>query len=228
MKLNAEKRAEFWSNVDVRSETECWEWTGGKHEGYGRFWANGRDAPAHRVAFLDSGGVLSEEKPMVLHRCGRKPCVNPRHLYAGSYQDNADDAARLGEQARGADVHGAKLNDDSVLSARRRYRARSASVGEMSREFGVSKGNMAKAIDGRSYAHLPGAVELRPADQRIKRRPSAKLDAEQETEIARMRADGATWVSIGLRFGVHPTTASQAADRLRKRIDDAERRVATE
>lgn len=73
--------ARFWSHVDVAAPDQCWEWTGSRnHRGgdYGRFYYQGRNWLAHRVAYLWNTGDLPDAD--LVHTCENPPCVNPDHL----------------------------------------------------------------------------------------------------------------------------------------------------
>lgn len=79
----------------------CWDWLGGKVSfGYGHFAYGPRgDAThvsAHVYSFTLHGGVLTPEKPCVLHACDNPPCSNPRHLWAGTKRDNTQDMIKKG------------------------------------------------------------------------------------------------------------------------------------
>ena len=108
----AQKR--FWAKVDIRGADECWLWTACRYPyGYGKFTLclagkKKRTCDAHRLAFFLATG---EWPPMVLHKCDVPPCSNPRHLKAGTRQDNMDDMTSKGRQAHG-DGHWSKKHPD--------------------------------------------------------------------------------------------------------------------
>lgn len=69
----------------------------------GRSALTGRTYYAHRVAFVNGGGILTAERPHVLHDCpgGDQPsCCEFAHLWSGTDQDNALDKARKGRGVR--------------------------------------------------------------------------------------------------------------------------------
>jgi len=97
-KLTIEER--FWTKVNVRGLSDCWEWTAYcNHFGYGMFHYNGGPKRAHRVAWELTHGPIPK-RMWVLHHCDNPLCVNPKHLYVGVRQDNIDDMYLRGRNGR--------------------------------------------------------------------------------------------------------------------------------
>jgi len=149
----------FWSKVDIKGPDECWEWKRYKHPlGYGKFWYLDKWQQAHRVAFLLSGGILTNEKPHTLHRCDNPGCVNPNHLYAGSHTDNMRDRSakgrwRGGEQ-RGEKSHYAKLKEKDVIEIRRLCHTKTTSHEKIAALYGVSRANIGYIHNRKSWTNI--------------------------------------------------------------------------
>ena len=77
------------------TETGCWIWTRSKCRGYGRISYNGTGKMAHRISWEIHCGPIPEGM-LVLHKCDVPACVNPEHLFLGTYKDNTQDAIKKG------------------------------------------------------------------------------------------------------------------------------------
>lgn len=55
---------------------------------------------AHRLAWALENGIDPPADKIVCHRCNNPSCCNPKHLYLGTHQDNADDMVMAGHQSR--------------------------------------------------------------------------------------------------------------------------------
>ena len=163
--INAGKPANtpdvLWSKVDKRGEDDCWEWQGFRNEqGYGRTWINDRGYYAHRVIYnLVYPNQInlqapknSDQKGFLLHHCDNPACCNPKHLFVGNFQDNANDKVRRG---RCVDFSGdkgprCKLTMYQARQARE-LRKQGVSVRELANRFGISLPSMKSLLNGKSY-----------------------------------------------------------------------------
>lgn len=113
----------LWEKVDrsLLGPGGCWIWkasTSKKDGGYGVFWSGKKLESAHVVSFKLSGRIVTQERPLVLHLCNVPLCVNPAHLYDGTYHQNALDRVRSGHDQNANKTHclrGHELNLANVV-----------------------------------------------------------------------------------------------------------------
>jgi HNH endonuclease len=91
----------IWRHVLPEPNSGCWLYVGGARndQGYGGISDGRRKVSAHRVMWESIHGLIPEGM-CILHRCDVTACVNPAHLFLGTYQDNMDDAVRKGRRVR--------------------------------------------------------------------------------------------------------------------------------
>ena len=87
----------FMRRVNIEELKDCWVWTGARDaSGYGSFHMCARgQVPAHRAAWEFNFGPIPPGL-LVCHTCDNPPCVNPAHLFLGTYSDNMQDCISKG------------------------------------------------------------------------------------------------------------------------------------
>lgn len=103
------KLENFWSMVDVKTESECWSWKGGTNgKGYGQFRrsSDNKRVAAHRQAYELVFGSLDSQH--ACHTCDNPICCNPYHIFPGDQKTNIADAKQKKRMGR--------TNKDRLLS----------------------------------------------------------------------------------------------------------------
>lgn len=118
-KVTKTLRERFEARWTPEPYSGCWLWNsaGAKFE-YGKIQVNGKLEMATRVSWFLKYGEWPPAEMLMCHRCDTPSCVNPLHLFQGTYRDNTLDAIRKGRRVytRGYGV------DWTVQRSRRRVR----------------------------------------------------------------------------------------------------------
>jgi hypothetical protein len=143
----------------------CWVWQGSKAGGkYAEIVYNGEYRYVHRLMHIIHNGHLSDDKPFVCHTCDNPPCVNPDHLFAGSQEDNMQDAASKGHVppkaagVSGEDHHKAKLTERDVVAIREKYDTGDYSQQDLADAYGVNQAQIGCIVRGEDWADVGGPL----------------------------------------------------------------------
>lgn len=89
----------------MKDTDECIEYPILNRDGYGMIqgFYNGKKLhmPAHRVSYQLYYHHDLKTEEYVCHHCDNPKCINPRHLFLGTPNDNVQDMVQKGRQAKG-------------------------------------------------------------------------------------------------------------------------------
>ena len=157
--------ARFWSNVDVSTNFQCWDWKGTtKEAGYGRFYLNGSWIPAHRISYSLINGVIKLNQ-VIRHRCDNPACCNPNHLLTGSPAENSLDAVVRNRTATGEKNGRTKLKQDDVMYIRRNPDG--LTLTKLAEKFGMAKSSIHYIRCGRSWKSMVGGGGIGPSTSSV-------------------------------------------------------------
>jgi hypothetical protein len=186
----------------------CWLWTGALFgSGYGAF----KRQHAHRFSWEMHYGPIPEGL-LACHKCDVRCCVNPEHLFIGTYSDNANDMVRKGRgnPARGERARTARLTEEQVEAIRldpRRLRI----IGE---EYGVDRSYIWKIKRAwhwkHSHAENPEEATRRTRGYAFQAHGETHSKAKlTEKEVLAIRQDERPSRVLGRLYGVsHHTILS--------------------
>ena len=146
------------SKVNVNVRTGCWNWTGSfRKDGYGKLIVGSkldgtrRTVTASRASYETFVGPIPTGM-VVCHKCDNPRCVNPEHLFVGTWKDNYDDMVRKGRQktAKGSHVASSKLTEATV----RRIRKSKKDPQTLADRYGVHVSTIRHILSGASWKHV--------------------------------------------------------------------------
>jgi hypothetical protein len=146
----------FFSKVDIKNENECWNWLNLINSGgYGQFKYDSKTIGAHRISYILSNGKILEGMN-ILHRCDNKRCVNSKHLFLGTHQDNSDDMFNKGRDRcshnqNGEDNPNTNLTWELVNKIRKEYFENDISMDMLGKKYGITHSTIGFIIDNKTW-----------------------------------------------------------------------------
>lgn len=180
------------------------QYRGGKIKPYAVVDMDKTSRPVHHLVLLAFVGPRPE-KAQGCHRNDNQLDNRLENLYWGSWHENRADAERNGvlKVNRGTKHGMARLTDEQVLEMRR-LRATGMTCEEIGKRFGVGVEHAHAVVTGRTWKHLPGAVD-------IGRKGNSRITAEDREEIVRLYESGTPSRELVARFGITRSHVSKLA-----------------
>jgi len=176
MKLTPRER--FLAKVCPEPDSGCWLWRGHlRPDGYGVLWLSGKAHTAHRLAWTFFRGEI-DPGLLVCHKCDVRACVNPEHLFLGTYLDNARDREKKGRSMRGEKNRSSKLSAEQVSRIKAVLAEGRMYTSELAREYGVTSPTISSIARGNTWRHVQAAAPVQTAETE-----SDLLDQTSETSI---------------------------------------------
>lgn len=153
---------------------DCWVWKGTLLRGYGvlnlfnKKYAINTSIRAHRYSYILYKGQIPKDL-IIRHLCHNKKCVNPNHLKAGTYLDNAEDSSKAGHYIKGEIHHRAKLTENKVKIIANS----SLSNRELAKKYGVTHSAIGSIKRGKIWKHLK-------MERKINNKPEGTTKEEQK------------------------------------------------
>jgi hypothetical protein len=138
--------------VCVITSRGCWEWQGSRNQqGY----ANSGKGRVHRLVLAAKLGRPIKTGLHALHECDNPCCVNPDHLWEGTFSDNMKDMALKKRHfyPSGESNPSSKLTTEQVIAIRNRAN-RGEKQRRLAREYGISRTLVRLIKRGTAWAHL--------------------------------------------------------------------------
>lgn len=183
----------FWKFVDKKGENECWLWNGavtGSKVSYGAFWDGSKLVRAHRFSFELFTGTKIPSKMDGCHTCDIPLCVNPRHIFPGTRQDNADDCKAKGRVRhpilRGEENARTKYSSEQALEVKRLLDD-GVKQSEIARLTGVTITSIGAIAQGRTWSHVTGITH-----RSLYSGPSLRLTAQKRIKERAQKVDAKT------------------------------------
>ena len=150
----------FWAKVNM-VQGKCWEWMATRNlNGYGQLrvkddYGKWRKGLSHRVSWIIHNGNIPNSL-CVLHHCDNPGCVNPSHLFLGTYEDNSRDMITKG-RGKPSHLYGEKNGSSKLTREQVSEIRKHLCCGEnhyyIARKFGVSHTTIWRIARGKSWIH---------------------------------------------------------------------------
>lgn len=198
----------FWEKVNKKGESECWNWLSAKNiSEYGQIEYNGNTIPSHRISWMIHNGEIPKDL-YVLHRCNNPKCVNPKHLYIGTQNDNMKQMVNDGRSCYGERHWCSKLNWDTVNKIREEYaNDKNVTIHGLSDRYRMSTTAMTYIVLNKQFVDV-NYKPVHRSGQNSENARAAKLTWNRVKEIRKRYSEKKSQKYLADEYGVSVSTIS--------------------
>lgn len=133
----------------------CWLWQSYKTNGYGGFYVKRPKIYdyTHRISYYIYVGKIGNYN--VLHKCDNPICVNPKHLWLGTHQDNMIDKAKKFRAPFGSQHSKAKITEYDVIEIRKEcIIGKYGEIPRLAKKYNLFKTTIYCIIHRKTWKHI--------------------------------------------------------------------------
>lgn len=146
----------------IEKINECWEWQGMlNNHGYGVIVTENKRKYAHRESYKEFIGEIPNSK-CVCHTCDNPKCINPKHLWIGTREDNNKDTVKKGRHNYGINLIPAmkgekspnsKLKNEDIFDIRQMLE-KNIKRKEIEKKYKISRGHLSMIANRQIWNHI--------------------------------------------------------------------------
>lgn len=145
----------FIKKINFKGQNDCWEWTSSiLKNGYGTFYYKGKRIYAHRFAYVLFIKPIPDRK-LICHTCDNPSCVNYKHLFLGTNQDNVNDRNQKGKVSKGEKHPNSKLTESQVIEIKKALlKPYKGQINDLAKKYNVSIRTIENIKYSKTWNHI--------------------------------------------------------------------------
>ena len=146
--IDIKVKERFFSKINILSNG-CHQWTGGCSCRYGTISIMNKTMKVHRLAWIIANNKEIPNDMCVCHHCDNPSCVNPKHLFLGTFADNNYDMMNKNRYKNG----NAKLKEKDIKSIYNLY-DKGRNYKAISKLFNIHETTFWRTVSGKLWKKL--------------------------------------------------------------------------